>query len=40
MRAAIPCGTVFDGTTKIFLSSTRLFACSAARMMFLLFGRI
>ena len=40
ITAAIPCGTVFVGITMISFSSTRSLACSAARMIFLLFGRI
>ena len=37
--AVIPCGTVFVGITISFLPSTSSAACSAARIMFLLFGR-
>ena len=36
--AAKPCGTFLVGITWIVLFSTSAFACSAAKMMFLLFG--
>ena len=37
--AVIPCGIVLVGTMMTFLSFTIGIVCSAARMMFLLFGR-
>jgi uncharacterized protein len=38
--AAIPCGILVEGITTTFLSSVRSLACSAARIMLPLFGRI